>query len=170
MKILAIDPGTYKSAWVIFNSGNKEVRAGIEKNETLLAMVEAAPWFASDYPEAVVIEMIKSYGNVMGDELIQTCVWIGRFIQARTKGAIGTDLLPRKQVVMQLCNNPRANDSTVRQALIDRWGGKTIAVGNSKAPGPLYGVKNDMWAALGVAVAWFEIKQQNKIQLERALQ
>lgn len=169
MRILGIDPGTYQSAWVIYNTGNQEVIAGHEKNAVVLERVRQAEWFGS-IPDVTVIEMIKSYGNVMGDEMIGTCVWIGRFIEARTMGApSGPELIPRKKIVTQLCNSPRANDANLRAALLDRWGGKSIALGNSKKPGPLYAVKNDMWSALGVAVGWYECEIQYRDQLEKAL-
>lgn len=170
MRILAIDPGTYQSAWVIFNSGTKEVTAGIEKNPVVLERVRVAEWFGA-VPDVTVIEEIKCYGNVMGDELIQTCVWIGRFIEARTVNTeIPPQLIPRKKITTQLCNQPRANDTNVRAALIDLWGGKTLAIGNSKQPGPLHDVKKDMWSALAVAVGWYECEILKRDQLERALQ
>jgi hypothetical protein len=143
--------------------GGGKPYAAIEDNLTVLRVLDAYQAEA----EVLVVEQIKSYGNVMGDSMIQTCVWIGRFIE-RWKNRF--DLLPRKTIVTQLCNNSRAKDSNVRQALIDRWGGKASAIGSAKAPRTLYGFKSDMWSALAIAVAWTEIKQQNREQLERALQ
>ena len=47
----------------------------------------------------------------------------------------------------------RAKDSNIRQALLDLYGGdKRKAIGIKAEPGPLYGIKSHMWAALGVAV------------------
>ena len=62
--------------------------------------------------------------------------------------------IPRKEVVTALCGSSKANDASVRQALIDRYGGKEKAIGKKKAPGPLYGVTKDVWSALAVAIVW----------------
>lgn len=161
MEILAIDPGHKQSAYVLIGTpGYVLIEQGILPNDELLIWVRDIA-----APDVITIEMIKSYGNVMGDSVIETCVWIGRFIQASGKGD-AVDLLPRKTVVTQICNNPRAKDSNVRQALIDRYGG----AGAEKKGGPLEGVKKDIWSALAVAIAWHEIKFQQKDQLKRALQ
>ena len=163
MKILAIDPGTEQSAWCVFETcGTKDhpITFGQDPNETFVkawspAVGHVRPWpWTGEVPDLLVIEQIKSYGNVMGDCVLQTCVWIGRFIQA-WNGPF--ELIPRKRIVTHLCMNPRANDSNVRQALIDRWGGKEKAIGSKSKPGILYGVRNDMWSALAVAVAWSEL-------------
>ena len=62
-------------------------------------------------------------------------------------------MIYRKDVKLHLCGSPRAKDSNIRQALIDRFGpGKEKAIGLKKTPGPLYGVKSHVWAALAVAV------------------
>ena len=66
--------------------------------------------------------------------------------------------MDRANVKMHLCGRTTAKDTHVRQALLARFpqtgGGKTPAVGTKKQPGPLYGVKNDAWAALAVAVTY----------------
>lgn len=153
MKILAIDPGTSVSAWVIYDNESKAILDfGQQRNEELRYVIR------SKGAEHLVIEMIKSYGNVMGDSVIETCVWIGRFIEMWGGGEYYT-LLPRKSVVTQICNNPRGKDSNVRQALLDKFGKVKCA-----------GIKNDMWSALAVAVAYDELLKQTKEQLERALQ
>jgi len=107
--------------------------------------------------ERLVIEQIRSYGMAVGAEVFDTCVWTGRFIQAW--GGPHT-MVPRIDVKMHLCKSPRAKDTNVRQALIDRFGpGKDKAIGTKKNPGPLYGFKRDMWAALGVAVTYWDTKR-----------
>ena len=62
----------------------------------------------------------------------------------------------RMDVKMYLCNNTRAKDGNIRQAIIDRYpangGGKTPQIGTKKHPGPLYGVSKDVWSALAVAI------------------
>ena len=65
-------------------------------------------------------------------------------------------------VKSHLCHSAKANDSNIRQALIDRWGGDQVAIGRKKAPGPLYGFSGDMWAALAVAVTAAETTERYK--------
>jgi len=49
------------------------------------------------------------------------------------------------------------NDSTIRQAMLDRYGpGREKAIGKKKSPGPLYGIRKDEWQALALAVTFFD--------------
>jgi hypothetical protein len=165
MIILSIDPGTECSAWCLFEThDNKLVRFGQCPNAEVLAAIDETG------AKRLIVEMFRSYGNVMGDTVLQTCVWIGRFVQEwETKTGLPFELIPRKTVVTQICQNPRANDSNVRQALLDRFGrgqGKRVAVGTIAAPGPLFGVKNDIWSALAIAVSWSEMREDLEQKLK----
>lgn len=151
MRILAIDPGPVKSGYVWF-SGNKVIKSGHMCNYELLSEIEQI-----DFGDSCAIEMIASYGMAVGKDVFQTCLWIGRFIQAHFE-VFGhePELVFRKDVKMKLCGTTKAKDANVRQALIDMFepigGGKTPQIGTSKQPGPLYGVSSHAWPALGVAV------------------
>jgi len=149
-RIFAIDPGTEQSGLVIMVDG-RVTSAGIHANAEVLDELR----IHASTP--VAIEMIASYGMAVGKEVFETCLWIGRFLQVA--GADRVRLVYRKDVKLHLCGTPRAKDANIRQALIDKWGGKAAAVGTSKKPGPLYGVKSHAWAALGVAVTALETKQ-----------
>ena len=148
--LLAIDPGTTHSGWVRFADG-RVTASGVAENHDILEMVD------DDSLGNVAIEMIASYGMAVGREVFETCVWIGRFIERRSDRN-ECRLVYRKDVKLHLCGSPRAKDANIRQALIDRWGGKAEAVGTVKKPGPLYGVKSHAWAALAVAVTALETK------------
>ncbi len=144
-EILAIDPGTEKSAYVFWSTKGGYIRnKGILQNEVML------DYAAGLRCDLLAIEMIASYGMSVGKEVFETCVWIGRFIQGNPL----TDytLVYRKDVKMHICGTTKAKDGNIRQALIDRFGGREKALGKKKAPGPLYGVAKDIWAALGVAI------------------
>jgi len=42
---------------------------------------------------------------------------------------------------------------------MDRYGSsREVSIGKKKTPGPLYGISNDVWAALGVAITASETK------------
>ncbi|MBQ1764316.1 MAG: hypothetical protein IIZ92_15615 [Aquincola sp.] len=102
--------------------------------------------------DTLAIEMIASYGMPVGREVFETCVWIGRFVQA-WHSPDKVRLVYRRDVKLHLCGSPRAKDPNIRQALIDKLG----PAGTKKDPGPTYGVKSHAWAALGVAVTAAEV-------------
>lgn len=137
--ILAIDPGTTSSGYVLF-AGGIAADSGVLANNRVLEMVRT-------WPGPLAVEMIASYGMPVGAEVFETVRWIGRFQQAY-QDPDAVRLVFRKDVKMHLCGTPRAKDANIRQALIDKLG----APGTKKNPGPTYGVKSHAWAALGVAV------------------
>ena len=164
--LLAIDPGTTQSGYCLLDIDSHKIIEIGKIDNSLLAdklradklyvfdltgKVKITYWFSKDSVQ-LVIEEIKSYGNAVGDTTLQTCVWVGRFIECW--GGREIAFIPRKTVVTTLCLNPRARDSNIRQAMINKYG----SPGTKKAPGVLYGVKRDMWQALGLAHAWIEIK------------
>jgi hypothetical protein len=144
--ILALDPGTTQTAWVLWSGSVIERVAGhgITANEELLDTIVVTAVYSG--ASVLAVEMIASYGMPVGREVFETCVWIGRFIQAWSPRP--HRLVYRRDVKLELCGSARAKDPNVRQALLDRVG----AQGTKKAPGPTYGLKADEWAALGVAV------------------
>lgn len=148
VRLLAIDPGPERSAWLAFTDG-RPVQFAIEPNDAVLDRIREAA------VSVLAIEGIASYGMAVGAEVFETCVWSGRFIQ-RWDDRTGRGLLLRvyrKDVKLHLCGSYRAKDTNVRQALIDRYGpGKDAAIGRKATPGPLYGVSSHVWSALAVAV------------------
>lgn len=141
--VLAVDPGTYESAYVLYADGMLS-RFDKVANEEMLKLVQTLSY------ERLAMEMIASYGMPVGREVFTTVLWIGRMIQASTRPHL---LVERREVKLHLCGQSRAKDPNVRQALIDRYGpGRELAIGRKAAPGPLYGVSGDVWAALAVAV------------------
>ena len=127
---------------------------GIEPNERLvLRLRQVREAFA-----LVVIEKVESFGMAVGEEVFETVFWSGRFAEAVDPVPVGR--LGRRAVKLAICGDPRAKDPNIRQALIDRYGGKDRAVGTKAAPGPLHGVAKDVWAALAVAIAWLEGRRE----------
>jgi hypothetical protein len=142
--ILAIDPGTHDSGYVIYD--NRAVHeSGILPNREMRLLVKHSDC------DRLCIEMIASYGMAVGKEVFETCVWIGRY-QEVWHSPDEVEFVYRKDVKLHLCGTPRAKDANIRAALIDLWGGKAQAIGTSKKPGALYGVKSHAWPALAVAV------------------
>ena len=176
--ILAIDPGTYKSAWVIFDG--ETVEGGIVANDDMLDVIRGGPESG-----VLAIEKIESYGMAVGEDTFETCFWSGRFAETWYNAYTGGEVcrIGRKAIKLHLCGSARAKDPNVRQALIDRFGGDAIAIGGAKcakckgkgwfgagrpvcdlcdgskwlhAPGPLFGVSSHVWAALAVAITFYD--------------
>jgi hypothetical protein len=149
--ILAVDPGNEKSAWLEYVPGCPGFvgLCAIDDNEQLAQMLRQSRDFTA--AEVLVIEMPKPRGMPTSYEEMLTCVWIGRFIEAWSGPWAFVHRLEEKLTV---CGRSNATDSNIRQALIDRWGGKERAVGKKKSAGPLYGISNDLWQALAVAVTY----------------
>jgi hypothetical protein len=147
MRILAIDPGPEESASVWLVDG-KPCDPEKEANEILLDTLRG---YQPESGNLLAVEMIASYGMAVGREVFETCVVIGRLLEAWHNWP--SRLIYRRDVKLFLCQSARATDSNIRAALIDLYGpGKEKAIGSKKAPGPLYALKGDMWSALAVAL------------------
>jgi hypothetical protein len=149
--VLAIDPGTTRSAWIVLElPSRRPLGFGIDPNEELLARLRRD----TGAFDLVVIEKVESFGMAVGAEIFETVFWSGRFAEAVDPTPV--ERIGRKAVKVALCGAARAKDPNVRQALIDRYGGKATAIGTKAAPGPLHGVAKDVWAAVAVGVAWLD--------------
>lgn len=140
--VLALDPGTNQSGWCIYQNGIVS-DSGVEDNHALLRLLKIVT------PDDLAIEMVACYGMAVGKEVFETCLWVGRFMEA-FEGRVS--LVYRRDVKLHLCGTARAKDANVRQALLDKVGPQ----GTKAAPGPTYGVKSHAWAALAVAVTFSE--------------
>lgn len=147
-RILAIDPGTTRSAWVQMDTARTLELFGIEDNDDMLDTIHSG-WVCGAY-DAVVVEKVESFGMAVGVEVFETVWWSGRFTQAAHPAPVHR--IGRKAVKLHLCGSVRAKDANIRQALIDRYGG----ISATKKGGALYGVSKDVWAALAVGVTWLD--------------
>lgn len=147
--ILALDPGTEQTGYVVFN-GNRVWECGILPNEEMRKKVYE--WRGAD---EMAIELIEARGMPVGKETFETCYWVGRFIEIWEEDSAGKPLrrIYRRQVKSHLCGSMKAKDSNIRQALIDKYG----EPGSKAKPGILYGIKSHIWSALAVAVTAMEL-------------
>lgn len=141
--LMAIDPGCYDSGVVVLN-GEAILHATQLPNESLVRQVAGH--------SHVVIEALHFMGGSVGREVLDTCVWVGRFMQAA--GPERVTLIRRDDLRYHWVQNASANDATVRAAVIDHYGGKEIAIGTKKNPGPLYGISGHCWQALALGLAY----------------
>lgn len=152
--ILAIDPGNMESGYVIVEHDGEEIRRVLEvgkiENNVLLPLI-AQKLYGNGYD--VAIEMIAGMGMTVGQEVFDTCVWIGRFWQTILwQTGYGPTRIFRREEKLYLCGCLSAKDKNIRQALIDRYG----VVGTKANQGFFYGFAKDMWAAMAVAVTYFD--------------
>ena len=151
--ILAIDPGDQLSAFVVYD-GRRPVDHGKLGNEELLALLCGGLHYRPlTYASHLAIEMAESFGAKVWNQVFLATLWAGRFVEAF--GGPYT-LMSRQKTKLYVTGNPRARDSQVRACLIDRYGGKDVALGTKAEPGVLRGLTADRWAALALAVAYSE--------------
>lgn len=146
---LAIDPGTTKSGWVLFD-GKRVLDSGIQENSLVLERIKATSGYAKAglIPDHLLaVERFEARGMPISEDSIETIIWTGRFVQAwHTPSEV--IVVKRSKVKLHLCGTSKAKDPNVRQAVLDRVG----SPGVKKNPGPTYGVTSHAWAALAVAV------------------
>lgn len=162
MRILAIDPANKESGYAIIEMPDfKLIGFGKIENEKLLANFDS--WFFTDgYIDVVAIEMVASYGMAVGKDVFETCVWIGRFVQALQGKDV--NFVYRKDEKITLCGSMKAKDSNIRQALIDRYAKFDYKTGKGLKSNPdtFYGVAKDAWQAIAVGVTYWELQNEEK--------
>jgi hypothetical protein len=97
------------------------VRAlAIEPNETIATYLRERRFTAE--ATHLVIEKIAAMGMAVGAEVFETVYWSGIFAEAGRY--LTVDRLPRSTIKVHLCGTVKAKDANIRQALIDRSGGR----------------------------------------------
>lgn len=142
--VIGIDPGTTHSAWVAFN-GERVTASGYEANESVRNEVQREAWPRN---ARIACEQFEARGMAVGQDSLDTVWWSGRFAEALAP----VTMVKRSTVKLHLCGSNRAKDANVRQALLDRFGSQ----GTKAKPGALYGISKHKWAALAVAVTYYD--------------
>ena len=153
-KIIAIDPGTTQSAYVVWD-GVCIIAKGIEENEILIPRLKGVYSDLVVKGMIMIIEQIRCYGMPIGQTTLDTVFWSGRFWEV-WKGE--KYLMPRLEVKKHICHNGAAKDSNILQALVDRfaYGVRNRGKGTKPQPGFFYGFHDDIWQAMGIAVTWWD--------------
>lgn len=138
--ILAIDPGNTESGYVLAEHDGQEIRKVLDVGK--VPNGEIFPVLCREY-QHLAIEMVAGMGMPVGQEVFDTCFWIGRFWE---------------YAELYLCGRASAKDANIRQALVDRYapGQPNFAKGTKKNPGFFYGFAADMWAAMAVATTYVD--------------
>jgi hypothetical protein len=160
-KIMAIDPGMEKSAYVVWDGQNIH-NFGILENEWMRLKLHRINYTGS---KAIVIEQVESFGMPVGHSIFETVFWTGRFVEAFNGRYFR---VPRKTVKLHICGQTKARDSNITQALIDRFAPLTRnkGKGTKKEPGFFYGFKRDIWQAFALGVTWWDKNNGNTNMLQ----
>lgn len=136
--VLAIDPGNIYTAFFFLRGDQTIGRFGKVLNSEARTVLKTATY------DFLAVEAVASYGMAVGKEVFETCIQIGRLVEAAPVPAC---LITRLEIKLAICRSPKANDSSIRTALIDAYG----MPGTKKSPGKTYGITADCWAALALA-------------------
>lgn len=168
MRILAIDPGTTLSGYVLL-AGTTVEASGVLPNAMLLDVVLP---HAIESGALLAVEEMAGQGpnRPVGLDEFRTARWSGRFEQRwLDRGGVLPRFVLRREVKLALLNAATGNDAQVRCALMNLWGGEEAALGpkgqkvkKGQAPirGPLYGVSSHAWSALAVAVTMRDLLER----------
>ena len=154
MKILAIDAGnTHSGVAIVELPEFRLVWFNKLPNEEIYRVVK------NFYIDEVALEMVECYGMPVGKDVFETCVWIGRFVEQFKDYKIS--YVYRHEEKMCLCGSLKAKDSNIKRALIDRYAKHDFKTGKGikKNQDVFYGVSNDVWTAIAVAVTHYENKK-----------
>lgn len=174
MLILAIDPGTKQSAYSLIREDYSIVSAAKQPNEDVLALIHHGEF------DVLVIECMeprfhapgagKTMGLRIGDEVYETCIWIGRFMEAayaRGKQVFRVfrseeraRLIPTKKNGLPplVGKVGESGDSKMRAALIARFARHDKVNGKGRAANKdfFYGFRADMWNSFAVGVVYLD--------------
>ncbi len=159
--IVAIDPGTTRSAFVMLDrQGNATVYDTLPNEDVTYAITQA--WVVKpdlDPPRVIAIEKMARMGAMVGASTFETARWIGRFeaeleyrFQPFDFDMPEIRFVPRTSVKMWFLGTPKGKDSQVTRAVAANLGSTpTELKGVKKHKGPLFGIKGHEWQALAVA-------------------
>lgn len=174
MKIMAIDPGTTESAYVILDDQYQIISADKVGNDVVLSIIADAPGL-----DAVIIEDIEprysstdrsAAGAVMGQSTIETIKAFGRFSwQASLRGLMVGSIFRRdeRSCLIPTKRNglpplpetaPKHADGQIRASLIRRFArhDQERGRGTKANPDTFYNFRGDMWQAMAVGVTWLD--------------
>lgn len=157
LRILAIDPGPLTSGFVELSDG-KPTDHGIITNDQMLQRLRML--WKDGHNTRIAIEMISSYGMPVGREVFETCVFIGRCMEAARTQAVMR--ITRGEVKLHICGTLKAKDPHIRQAMLDRFGPQ----GTKKAPGATFGMAKDVWAALALGATAYDLGIRPELRLK----
>lgn len=160
MPVLAIDEGNEYSGYCVVLDDFSPAEFGKVTNDELLKHL--GDIFEKYKGISLAIEKFESYGMPVGRSVFDSCVWAGRFIQACQEQGIEYEWVSRKEEKLIICGSLKANDTTIRRALINMFCDHDYRTGKGtkKKPDYFYGFKADVWSAF--AIGYVYLKRKSK--------
>lgn len=159
MKIFAIDPGNTESAYCVVDAETlRPLDFAKLPNEDLRAIIKDYHFEEGD---RAAVEMLQSYGNLIGRDVLETAVWIGRFSECLDRKLLHpAEMVFRMEEKIHICGNSKAGDPNIRRALIDRFCAHDYRTGRGtkKNRDFFYGFSGDTWAAYAVGLTYIETR------------
>lgn len=116
-----------------------------------------------------VIEGIENFGMPAGRSLFDTAEYIGRLSQMiEEKFDVEPFKVYRHEEKMTICHTPRANDATIKRALVDRFAPNTpnYGKGSKKEPGFFHNFHADVWSSFAIAVTYHDKYLSDDLHLD----
>jgi len=167
--VLGLDPGSSESALVDWDSDTRRPRDACKIENGLMAGVLNRRASLERDCRVLVIEQTKGYTLPIGaganarsffpQQVLDTCEWTGFFRRCWEELGGQVEKLDRRSVKLHLLGRANGTDSLVRAALLDLVGPQ----GTKRAPGPTFGLRSDLWAALAVAYVWTELARRPNV-------
>ncbi len=149
MRIIAIDPGNVKSAWVLYDTLlHRPITSGHEDNTAIVDSDLLSTWPSSPV-DLVVCEMLQNYGMSAGRSMFETALWVGEFRAKARANGLTFKMYGRPTIKGHL---GAKNDAEIRASLR----GRLCSCGSGgacKKGCVMHGMNNDVRAALALAVA-----------------
>ena len=159
MRVFAIDPGDKQSAYCVVDAETlRPLEFAKIPNEELRERIKD---FRFDECDRGAVEMLQSYGNLIGKDVLETAVWIGRFSERLDRKLLHpAEMVFRMEEKMHITGDPKAGDANIRRALIDRFCSHDFknGKGTKKHPDFFHGFAADIWAAYAVALTYIETR------------
>lgn len=162
MPVLAIDEGNEYSGYCVMLDDYTPVDFGKVPNMELLEYIRD---IAEKYKGlTLAIEKFESYGMPVGKSVFDSCVWAGRFIQECQRSHVSYRWVSRKDEKMVICGSMKANDTTIRHALIDMFCKHDYRTGKGTAKNPdfFHGFKADVWSAFAIGYVYLVQKRSDE--------
>jgi hypothetical protein len=149
--ILAIDPGSDKSGWVIYAPG-RVIASGVDANRIVRDLVHTGGDARCSH---MACEVMRPRGEPFSSHAMETLIWVGRFMERWHDWADLDYFVPvvREDSKRFICGKGSVKDANVRQGCIELVG----PPGTKKTPGPTFGVSSHAWQALAVALTAMDI-------------
>jgi len=153
MAVIGVDPGNVHSAISVYDGERivycEKIANKVDDEDHFFRILrERHDAMSADYPVKVFIETIQSYGMPVGQEVFETCFYIGRLQLLLEQNGIPYEMVKRSDIKLHHCGTTRAKDTNIKAALVERFGDK----GTKSSPGFFYGVTGDGWSACAIAL------------------